>query len=156
MKKIFAGAQRPSNGGAPITNDLYAFAWTYSQETGELQHDGQHVSNGYSGAGVGKNNPEMQNVVNIGPIPRGEWTISGPPANTNDHGPYVLRLEPAANTQTFGRSGFLMHGDSKESPGCASHGCVILPRAVREEVWNSGDRKLEVLSEIPRRMGEEK
>lgn len=129
--------------------DLDAFSWTYSQKTGELQRDEQHVTTGYSGAGAGENNPTMENVPNIGPIPRGDWTISGPPVDTQDHGPYVLKLEPAAGTDTFGRSGFLMHGDSKEHPGCASHGCVILPRAAREEVWDSGDRDLEVVAEIP-------
>ena len=128
--------------------DLNAFAWTYSQRSGELQQDGGHVATGYSGAGAGKNNPALENVPNVGPIPRGEWTIAGPPADTPDHGPYVLRLNPAAGTETFGRSGFLMHGDSKEHPGCASHGCVILPRSVREQVWDSGDRELEVLAEI--------
>lgn len=88
----------------------------------------------------------MQAVHDVGPIPQGEWTIVGPPVNTAGHGPYVLLLEPATATNTFGRSGFLMHGDSIESPGCASHGCVILPRAVREQVWNSGDRDLQVVA----------
>ena len=130
--------------------DLLAFAWTYAQQSGELQHDGEPIAAGYSGAGAGKNNPAMEAVPNVGPIPRGDWTISGPPVDTKDHGPYVLRLNPAATTETFGRAGFLMHGDSKESPGCASHGCVILPRNAREQVWNSGDRNLEVVSEIPK------
>lgn len=128
--------------------DLDAFAWTYSQRTGELQQDGKHVATGYSGAGSGKNNPEKENVRNVGPIPRGEWTIVGPPVNTAEHGPYVLTLKPSADTPTFGRDGFLLHGDSKESPGCASHGCVIMPRSAREEVWKSGDRDLEVVAEI--------
>ena len=122
--------------------------WTYAQKTGELLHDGEHAGNGYSGCDEGKNNPAMQAVADCGPIPQGEWTIVGPPINTRGHGPYVLRLEPAASTTTFGRSGFLMHGDSIESPGCASHGCVILPRTVREQVWNSGDTELEVVPEI--------
>jgi hypothetical protein len=126
--------------------DLQAFAWTYSQKTGALQQDGQPVAAGYSGFGAGKNNPEMQNVPNVGPIPRGDWTIVGPPIDTPEHGPCVLRLQPCATTATFGRSGFLMHGDSKESPGCASHGCVIMPRNVREQVWQSGDRELEVVA----------
>jgi hypothetical protein len=129
--------------------DLDAFAWTYAQKTGELQQDGKPIAAGYSGAGEGKNNPAMQNVPDVGPIPQGEWTIAGPPANTADHGPYVLKLNPTAGTETFGRSGFLMHGDSKEHPGLASHGCVILPRPAREQVWISGDRELEVLAEIP-------
>src|ERR1035438_2649166 len=99
-------------------------------------------------AGTGKNNPEMEKVHNVGPIPQGDWKIVGPPVNTTDHGPYVLTLKPAPDTLTFGRGGFLLHGDSKESPGCASHGCVILPLAIREQVWKSGDPDLEVVAEI--------
>lgn len=143
----FLDASMPPRETEPI--DLDAFAWTYAQKSGELQQDGKPVATGYSGSGAGKNNPAHQNVPNVGPIPQGDWTIAGPPADTADHGPYVLKLHPAAATETFGRSGFLVHGDSKEHPGCASHGCVILPRAVREQVWNSGDRELEVLAEIP-------
>jgi hypothetical protein len=131
------------------TIDLEAFAWTYAQRSGELQQDGENVSTAYSGAGEGKNNPALDNVPNVGPIPRGNWTIVGPPVDTHDHGPYVLRLEPAAETETHGRSGFLIHGDSKTNPGTASHGCIILPRAIREQVWHSGDRELEVVAEIP-------
>lgn len=135
---------------APRTGiDLTAFAWTYAQKTGELRRDGKHIATGYSGAGAGKNNPAMEDVRNVGPIPHGDWTIVGPPVDTHDHGPCVLTLEPAANTQTFDRNGFLMHGDSKEAPGCASHGCVIMPRTVREQVWTSGDSELEVVAEIP-------
>jgi len=131
------------------TGDINAFAWIYAQKTGELQQDGKHVATGYSGFDDGKNNPAMEAAPSCGPIPHGEWTITGPPANTRDHGPWVLRLEPSPETRTFGRSGFLMHGDSKESPGCASHGCIVMPRSAREQVWNSGDRKLEVVAELP-------
>lgn len=120
-------------------------SWTYAQETGELRQDGKKVGTGYSGNGKGKNNPEMEDTADTGPIPRGEWIISGPPEDTKDHGPYVLTLKPAAHTDTFGREGFRMHGDSKEHPGCASEGCIIMPRVVREQVWKSGDRGLEVV-----------
>jgi len=130
-------------------NNLDAQAWTYIQETGELQQDGKPVANGYSGSGPGKNNPDLQIVHNVGPIPQGDWTISGPPISTAEHGPYVLRLNPAPETDTFGRSGFLIHGDSKMAPGTASQGCVILPRSVREEVWQSGDRDLTVVGRTP-------
>ncbi len=129
--------------------DLNALAWTYCQKTGELQQDGQPVATGYSGAGDGKNNPAMENVHNVGPIPQGHWTIVGPPVNTEQHGPYVLSLKPAAETLTFGRDGFLLHGDSKESPGCASQGCIIMPRAAREQVWKSDDADLNVVAENP-------
>ena len=133
----------------PTRIDLEALAWTYAQRSGELQQDGEPVATGYSGAGEGKNNPACENVPNVGPIPSGKWRIAGPPVDTHDHGPYVLRLEPAAETETHARSGFLMHGDSKTNPGTASHGCIIMPRGIREQVWQSGDRQLEVVAEIP-------
>jgi len=136
--------------------ELDAFAWTYAQKTGELEQDGRPVATGYSGSGAGKNNPDMQKVLDVGPIPQGDWTIVGPPVNTAEHGPYVLKLKPATGTPTFGRDGFLMHGDSKESPGCASQGCVVMPRAAREQVWNSGDADLKVIGDIPREKATQK
>lgn len=122
--------------------------WTYAQKSGQLLQDGQLVGTGYSGFDNGKNNPAMQAVHDVGPIPQGEWTIVGPPANTPSHGPFVLTLQPADGTNTFGRAGFLMHGDSIDSPGTASHGCIIMPRTVREQVWNSGDTDLEVVPDL--------
>ena len=139
------------NSDKPVeaVTEINSQAWTYAQKTGELQQNEQHVATGYSGTGEGKNNPDMQSVRNVGPIPQGDWTIAGPPVNTAEHGPYVLRLMPNDGTQTFGRSGFLMHGDAKNAPGTASQGCVIMPRNVREQVWDSGDRDLQVVPEIP-------
>jgi hypothetical protein len=137
----------PERDVTPPVVDLDAFAWTYFQKSGELAQDGNKIATGYSGAGAGKNNPEMQDVHNVGPIPQGDWTIYGPPVDTNTHGPYVLKLTAAPKTETFGRSGFLMHGDSKEHPGTASQGCIIVPRKVREQVWESGDRDLKVVVE---------
>jgi hypothetical protein len=122
--------------------------WTYAQETGALLHDGQSVATGYSGFDDGKNNPAMQAVPDVGPIPQGDWSVEGPPVNTAEHGPYVLTLAPAPSTNTFGRSGFLMHGDSVDAPGTASKGCIIMPRTAREQVWNSGDTDLEVVPEF--------
>jgi type VI secretion system (T6SS) effector TldE1-like protein len=122
--------------------------WSYAQKTGKLLQDGLFVAGGYSGCDNGKNNPDMQAIHDVGPIPQGDWTIEGPPLDTPDHGPYVLKLEPAPSTNTFGRSGFLMHGDSKEHPGCASKGCVIMQRPIREQVWNSHDTDLEVVAEF--------
>jgi hypothetical protein len=127
--------------------DLEA-TWTYTQETGDLQLDGKHVFTGYSGA-TPQEQPNDGQCTQHRPIPRGDWTIAGPPVDSKDHSPYVLKLNPAPSTESHGRSGFLTHGDSKEHPGSASHGVVILPRAVREDVWQSGDRDLEVIAEIP-------
>ena len=123
--------------------------WIYAQKTGDLLFNGQRVGAGYSGFDNGKNNPSMQAMADVGPIPQGDWTIVGPPINTPTHGPFVLRLEAANGTNLFGRSGFLMHGDSIESPGTASHGCIIMPRNIREQVWQSGDTALQVVPDIP-------
>lgn len=120
--------------------------WTYKQRTGELTHDGQHIWDGYSGFEEGKNAPEAQNVPNVGPIPQGAWTIDKPAYDSPDHGPHVMRLIPKPETNTFGRSGFLMHGDSVQHAGSASHGCIIMPRFVRDQVSTSPDQNLEVVS----------
>jgi hypothetical protein len=119
--------------------------WTYVQKTGELLRDGLHIAVGYSGWKNGKNNPEMQNVEEAGPIPVGKYFI-GTPHDTLTHGPFVLPLTPDPGNEMFGRSAFLMHGDSVVDPGTASRGCIIMSRAVRTEVAESGDKLLQVIS----------
>lgn len=118
--------------------------WRYEQVTGRLLRDGFRMAIGYSGAGEGKNNPAMQDVHNVGPLPRGAYTI-GEPSDTKTHGPYVLHLTPDASNEMFGRSGFLIHGDSIVAPGTASEGCIVLGRLVRQTIWDSGDHWLEVV-----------
>lgn len=120
-------------------------AWTYSQSTGELKHDGVVVNrHGYSGAGSGKNNPAMQSVANVGPIPQGTYTIGAARANMS-RGRWTMPLLPNSGTNTFGRTGLLIHADSIHHPGEASTGCIILPPPVRHNIATSTDRKLEVV-----------
>jgi len=122
--------------------------WIYSQSSGRFTRhhvDGPLVAIGYAGNGGAKNDPLFQHVANSGPIPRGRWTIGGPPFQHPHAGPYTLRLTPVAGTATFGRSGFLIHGESRARPGSASRGCIILARRHREQIWHSGDRNLEVV-----------
>lgn len=118
--------------------------WIYEQATGRLLHDGERVAIGYSGAGDCKNDPSAQDVHNAGPIPRGTYTINAP-VDTVTHGPYVLRLDPDPANDMCGRAGFLIHGDSVVHPGTASQGCIIMPKMVRQNVWDSGDHNLEVV-----------
>lgn len=123
-------------------------SWTYCQRTGDFFLGGYFVARGYSGFGSGRDDPSAQAIADIGPIPVGGWTISGPPFESDTHGPFVLRLEPDEDTITFGRRGFLIHGDSFQHPGEASQGCIVLPREVREAVWSSGDMDLQVVAEL--------
>lgn len=119
--------------------------WRYRQSTGELSRDGIFFARGYAGYGEGKNNPAMQTVHDIGPIPTGKWRMTAMmdlPAN----GPRCIRLAPMEGTQTWGRDGFLIHGDSLARPGMASHGCIVIGRTQRELMWMTEDRVLEVVA----------
>lgn len=112
--------------------------WKFRQLTGELLHNEISIGFGYSGSGLGLNNPSMQAAPNVGPIPRGLWTI-GKPYDSETHGPYVMRLTPDLETKIFKRGGFLIHGDSMKLPGTASKGCIVLNRAMRNQISASGD-----------------
>jgi hypothetical protein len=118
-------------------------AW--SQSLGELLLNGELIGDGYSGHGQGVNNPNMQGVPDLGPIPRGNWGI-GDPEDSPNTGPYSIPLYPHPDTQTFGRSEFRIHGDSREHPGQASRGCIILPSPVRERIIASGEKVLTVVT----------
>ena len=122
--------------------------WIYAQKTGALWRDGKQVASGYSGCDEGKNDPAMQAVADVGPIPQGKWTIGGPPANTRDHGPYVLRLHPAPGTNRFGRSGFLMHGDSIESPDAPPRDASSCPALQEKKSGTAATRDMEVVAEF--------
>lgn len=122
--------------------------WGYHQRSGELWYEDRMYATGYSGFGEGKNNPALQGVPDVGPIPRGSYLIGAPECITvaGPHGKFVLRLTPILPVLPGGRAGFLMHGDKIGAPGTASHGCIILPRAIREAVAASGDPHLVVVA----------
>ena len=116
--------------------------FTYKQTNGLLDHDGVAVGMGYSGHAEGRNNPAMQAVHNVGPIPQGLYAI-GPPHDTPTHGPHVMPLTPVGH-DALGRSGFLMHGDNVKHD--ASLGCIIMLRTVRDVVSASVDKQLTVVA----------
>lgn len=101
------------------------------------------VGNGYSGHGAGRNNPEMQNIRRMGPIPRGLYAMKEP-EDTVAHGPYVIRLAAKTDNEMFGRDGFLIRGDSIKDPGQEGAGCIVLSRMLRRLMWESGDHLLEI------------
>lgn len=122
--------------------------WTYVQTSGALfDPEGRSVADGYSGAGDARNNPAMQSVPFRGPIPVGRYAICAP-EDTVTHGPYVLPLTPFSTNEMFGRSGFLIHGDSLKHPGDASCGCIILGRIERELIWGSSDHEIDVIATL--------
>lgn len=117
--------------------------WTYKQKTGELYApDGELIGIGYAGNGGGKNNPAMQGVSLIGPLPRGLYTI-GPAYKHIRLGPITMNLEPDRDNQMFDRSLFRIHGDNTKHD--ASEGCIVQSNSVRLAISLSRDRQLQVI-----------
>ena len=113
--------------------------WIYSQSSGNLWDDrGLLVAFGYSGGGKGLNNPVLEGVKSVGPVPRGMWVLSSL-YDSKSVGPYAIVMEPS-NHDALGRTYFRIHGDNRNMNKTASKGCVILSRSFREKVWESGDR----------------
>lgn len=123
---------------ASMSGKGFGLEVTLNQSTGEIagfDPEGNVVFReskySYSGSreGNGLNNPAMEKVKGVGPIPKGTYEIGaaykGPTANS-------FRLTPTEGTNTFGRSGFLIHGDKIGGPAfSASQGCVIIPKNIR-------------------------
>lgn len=128
----------------------------YSQTTGELRRfepgqllalGGAFIGKCYSGKGPGKNNPAMQDVRAVGPIPRGFWRI-GAAYDSKNTGPFTIPLykldeRPGDDVDALtGRSAFRVHGDSSVRPGQASEGCIVTGRVERVRMM---DAKSEIL-----------
>lgn len=117
--------------------------WKYVQSTGDLFNGaGDYVETGYSGANPGgKNDPSKECVKNVGPIPRGYYDIGDETSS-----PTVVALPLTADDPNYcspPRDGFLIHGDN--STGTASVGCIIMSKATRIKVRDSGDARLQVV-----------
>ncbi len=126
-------------------------SWIYKQSTGEFfDSQGKLVATGYAGGNCGKNpeginNHAMQNVKSVGPIPVGVYT-HGDVVLESHLGAYAVPLIPDNANEMFGRGGFYMHGDKVSAPRCASKGCIIMPRIIREAYYNSYDNVIEVVA----------
>lgn len=123
---------------------------TYEQTTGRfLDTQGALLAQCYSGLGLSKNVPGDQGKVGQGPIPKGVYTLSAVTYRGvgGPHGPFVIVLTPDPGNEMFGRSGFLIHGDSVSAPGTASHGCIVTVggRMVREKIWAQDCHRLTVV-----------
>lgn len=117
--------------------------WYYKQSTGDLLHDSTKVAVGYAGQGAGLNNPDMENVRDYGPVPKGLYDI-GKAFKHPSKGPVCMRLVPSGHN-SLGRDGFMIHGDNSLANNTASQGCIILWRPIREQIANSGDNQLTVI-----------
>lgn len=113
---------------------------TFSQSTGVMRLSDGRIANCYAGHGDGKNNPFMQGVKNIGPLPQGCYKAITKIEDSH-LGPYALHLDPDEATRAeiiiLGRDpdSFFCHGDSISHPGDASDGCICAMIQVRQFIW---------------------
>jgi len=117
--------------------------WTYSQSSGKLYHNSSYLGTGYAGHGQGLNNPKMEMVHSVGPLPKGLWII-GMFFDDKHLGPCVAALKPT-DQEVYGRGGFFIHGDNKLMNHTASDGCIILARYLREAIRDSKETELQVI-----------
>lgn len=117
-------------------------SYEFDVRAGVFKHNGMVIDRtAYSGNGAGLNNPDMENVVGVGPLPRGGYEIG--PFTTHPHlGVFVSRLKPLFKTD---RTELDIHGDNEHMNHTASDGCLILPLGVRKMMAASGDTKLSVV-----------
>ena len=116
---------------------------SYDQKTGEIKIRNTVVGYGYSGAGKGVNNPALENVRRVGPIPRGRWKIDRWDDKHGDKGPQVAVLSPVGH-DAHGRTAFLIHGDNTSLNQTGSWGCIIASRLIRNALRASGETELVV------------
>ena len=92
-----------------------SFMYFYSQTSGVLQQGTDEtletLGTGYAGGNCGKNpegvnNPAMQCVVCVGPLPRGLYTIGRPQDPVTHLGPCAMPLDPGGSNVMCGRYGF--------------------------------------------------
>lgn len=132
--------------------------FVFKQSTGQISdYSGAVIGTGYSGSGKGINNPDMQSVPDVGPIPCGLWVMEVIVNGAGEWTDYkqkkspVIRLTPKQETETFGRSGFLIHGrEAGEIIGVAeteksSLGCIIQDHQARVSVARNADKLLRVI-----------
>ena len=127
--------------------------WTFESSTGKLfDPEGNLFSSGYAGGNCGLNpegvnNPAMQFVHNIGPLPEGFYTFGALVATGSHLGPNSYPLIPATENEMGGRGGFWVHADTVR-PRCASEGCIVMPGAVRIAMYKSACHILRVVARV--------
>lgn len=134
--------------------DLLGPDWMYAQSNGQMSYQPPASlgggppepvgAPGCSGHGPGLHNPEMQNVMNTGPIPRGKHH-RGPAYHDGPLAPVTVNLSPPPRINTFGRTVFRMQGDNPAQNHSASQGCIVMPFTVRSRIAPSSDRILRVI-----------
>jgi uncharacterized protein RhaS with RHS repeats len=100
----------------------------------------------YAGTGLGRNNPDMQDIYKTGPLPRGWWTIGS--GISSALGKPSFRLKPNEGNDVFSTKkrdpgSFLIHANNAADD--ASEGCVICEQKIRKMIDRYGGGSLQVV-----------
>jgi hypothetical protein len=106
---------------------------TFEQSTGKLWDGDKLLGVGWAGHLSGKNNPAEESVKDVGPLPKGLYTVGNPLEGTH-LGPLAFPLHPDPQNQEYGRGGFFIHGASATHPEMSSDGCIIQTKPVRDYI----------------------
>lgn len=111
--------------------------WFYIQDSGViLDEQKRKVTVGWAGHGAGRNNPAMQQVHDTGPLPQGLYKVGSwgdaesEPSYPAHLGPFIASITQIEG-ETFGRSGFYIHGPGGADPLQSSKGCIEIHRPGR-------------------------
>lgn len=121
--------------------------WLFVISTGGIYYpSGELLEVGYSGRGIGLNNPAMQDAKDVGPLPSGLYTL-GSLRDDKKLGQDIMDLIPFLANTMYGRDLLRWHGDEVEHPGLhlASDGCLVSSRISRLRAANSTDHILRVI-----------
>ncbi|ETO14761.1 hypothetical protein RFI_22607 [Reticulomyxa filosa] len=85
----------------------------------------------YSGNSTYYNDETAQHLKNQGPIPVNTWKVT---AITDKKGKHTLVLAEENVKNSYGRDGFLIHGDNQKKNHTASEGCIIVGPTIRKQI----------------------
>ena len=134
--------------------DPDGLTWYYDQRTGDVwwddpntpEFDPVYKGRGFAGSsGEHRNNPSSEGIEDNGPLPKGRYRMGFGHSKTRSGRRMVggcIWLEPDGSNDMHGRGGFLIHGGSAD--GDPSQGCIVLGKALRDEIEASGDTDLVV------------
>ena len=108
----------------------------YSQSQHQLTDDDGNVvappDACFAGNHEGLNNPAMQNVGFIGPLPQGVYSVG----DWGEHGALGPNSAPLTQVSgdTYGRNNFFCHGPGGHDPSQCSEGCIVVEAEYRQKV----------------------
>jgi hypothetical protein len=109
---------------------IYDRYWGIFTQQSETPGKTNLIGYGYSGKACALNDIHRQNIQGVGPLPAGTYIVESI-YDDPERGKHTCKLLPLTTDKMYGRSGFLIHGDTLAEAHDASDGCIIVPFLIR-------------------------